>query len=110
MNWIKTEEKLPELNKTVLCYKDDDIIISCLIMDEISEDKKIFAPVKHEAGQLRLLQSVFLEEGHEDGGGMTDPDDRFDRLLDAMVNKPPLDVADKEPLADADDLREDDAD
>jgi hypothetical protein len=41
MNWIKTKDKLPELNKTVLCYKDDDIIIGCLIMDEISEDKKI---------------------------------------------------------------------
>ena len=39
---------------------------------------------------------------------MPDPDDRFDRLLDAMVNKPPLEVADKEPPADADGKREDD--
>ena len=35
---------------------------------------------------------------------------RFDRLLDAMVNKPPLDLADKEPPVDADDKRESDAD
>lgn len=42
---------------------------------------------------------------------MPESDDmqRFDRLLDAMVNKPPLDVADKEPPADADDKRENDA-
>lgn len=40
----------------------------------------------------------------------TDDRQRFDRLLDAMVNKPPLDVADKEPPADDDDKREDDAD
>ena len=33
---------------------------------------------------------------------------RFDRLLDAMVKKPPLDVADNEPPAETDDLREDD--
>lgn len=40
---------------------------------------------------------------------MPDPEeDRFDRLLDAMVKKPPLDVADKEPPADADDKREPD--
>ena len=36
----------------------------------------------------------------------TDDRQRFDRLLDAMVKKPPLDVADKEPPADADDKRE----
>lgn len=42
------------------------------ILRDMAEDKKMFAPVKHEAGQLRLLQSVFLEEGHQDGGGMTD--------------------------------------
>lgn len=43
---------------------------------------------------------------------MPEADDkqRFDRLLDAMVNKPPLEVGDKEPPADADDKREDDAD
>lgn len=40
----------------------------------------------------------------------SDDTQRFDRLLDAMVNKPPLDVADKEPPADAGDLREDDDD
>ena len=39
---------------------------------------------------------------------MTDPDDRFDKLLDAMIYKPPLDVADKEPPTDADDKREND--
>lgn len=33
---------------------------------------------------------------------------RFDRVLDAMVNKPPLDGADKETPADADDMRKDD--
>lgn len=33
---------------------------------------------------------------------------RFDALLKAMVTKPPLDVADKEPPADEDDKREDD--
>lgn len=31
-----------------------------------------------------------------------DPEERFDRLLDAMVKKPPLDVADKEPPAEED--------
>ena len=41
---------------------------------------------------------------------MTAPEERFDRLLDAMVKKPPLDVADKEPPSDADDKREPDAD
>lgn len=40
---------------------------------------------------------------------MTDPDDRFDCLLDAMVNKPPLDVSPKEKPEGEDDLREDDA-
>lgn len=39
---------------------------------------------------------------------MTD-DERFDRLLDAMVNKPPLEVADNEPPAESDDKREPDA-
>lgn len=34
-----------------------------------------------------------------------DPDDRFDKLLHAMVNKPPLDVQPKEELAE-EDLRE----
>jgi hypothetical protein len=33
----------------------------------------------------------------------TDDRQRFNRLMDAMVNKFPLDVADKQPLADADD-------
>ncbi|MAF68786.1 MAG: hypothetical protein CMH25_05525 [Micavibrio sp.] len=43
------------------------------LMRDVAEDKKMFAPVKHQAGNLKLLQSVFLEEGHEDGGGgMTD--------------------------------------
>lgn len=37
---------------------------------------------------------------------MTDPEDRFDKLLDAMVCKPPLDVKLKDE-PDADDLRED---
>lgn len=41
---------------------------------------------------------------------MTDPEeDRFDRLLDAMVNKPPLEVAPKDEPPEGD-LREDDAD
>lgn len=32
---------------------------------------------------------------------MTDPDDRFDALLDAMLTKPPLEeVSDKEPPED----------
>jgi hypothetical protein len=37
------------------------------------------------------------------------PDD-FDKLLDAMVNKPPLEVDDRESPTDDDDKREDDAD
>lgn len=39
-----------------------------------------------------------------------DPEDtqRFDRLLDAMVKKPPLDVGQKEEPEAEDDLREDD--
>jgi hypothetical protein len=41
---------------------------------------------------------------------MTDTTARFDALLDAMLHKPPLDVADKEPPGDADDKREHDAD
>lgn len=39
----------------------------------------------------------------------TDTDDRFDRLLDAMVNKPPLDVNAKDEPSE-EDLREDDLD
>lgn len=38
---------------------------------------------------------------------MKDPDDRFDRLLDAMVKKPPLDVNPKDE-PNEEDLREDD--
>lgn len=43
---------------------------------------------------------------------MTESDDkqRFDRLLDAMANKPPLEVQPKDEPTDANDLREDDAD
>lgn len=41
---------------------------------------------------------------------MPDKDDRFDRLLDAMVKKPPLDVSPKEKPEGEDDLREDDGD
>ena len=37
---------------------------------------------------------------------MTNENERFDALLNAMVKKPPLDVADREPPADADDKRE----
>lgn len=39
---------------------------------------------------------------------MPDQNERFDALLDAMVHKPPLDVAGKEPPADVDDKREPD--
>lgn len=39
----------------------------------------------------------------------TDDRQRFDRLLDAMVHKPPLDVGDKDEPQDDDDKREDDA-
>lgn len=38
---------------------------------------------------------------------MTEPEDRFDALLDAMVNKPPLDVKPKDE-PNEEDLREDD--
>lgn len=41
---------------------------------------------------------------------MPDKPDAFAQLLDAMVNKPPLKVVDKDPPADDDDKREDDAD
>lgn len=43
---------------------------------------------------------------------MPESDDaqRFDRLLEAMVTKPPLDVGQKEEPEAEDDLREDDAD
>ncbi len=64
-SWSESPLVLTELDvKSRLDVKD-------ILRDE-TEDKKMFAPVKHEVGQLRLLQSVFLEEGHEDGGGMTD--------------------------------------
>ncbi|MDP3802835.1 MAG: hypothetical protein U1C74_30045 [Phenylobacterium sp.] len=39
----------------------------------------------------------------------TDDTQRFDRLLDAMVNKPPLDVKPKDEPGE-EDLREDEAD
>lgn len=35
-------------------------------------------------------------------------EERFDALLDAMVHKPPRDIADTESPAGSDDLREDD--
>jgi len=41
---------------------------------------------------------------------MSEPDDRFDRLLDAMVNKPPLDVSATDEPKDDDDKREPDED
>ncbi len=64
-SWSESPLVLTEIDiKTRLDVKD--------LLRDMAEDKKMFAPVKHEAGQLRLLQSVFLEEGHEDGGGMTD--------------------------------------
>jgi hypothetical protein len=40
----------------------------------------------------------------------SDDTQRFDRLLDAMVKKPPLDLTDKEPPSEADDKREPEAD
>lgn len=39
---------------------------------------------------------------------MTEPDDRFDRLLEAMLTKPPLEVKPKDEPTE-EDLREDDA-
>lgn len=41
---------------------------------------------------------------------MIDPDDRFDALLDAMVNKPPLVTADEPSPDEEPDAREGDAD
>ncbi|MGB1076952.1 MAG: hypothetical protein ACPG05_01485, partial [Bdellovibrionales bacterium] len=36
------------------------------------EEKKRFSPVKTPAGNLRLVHSVFMEEGQDEQGGMTD--------------------------------------
>lgn len=39
---------------------------------DMAEEKKRFAPVKTSAGSLKVIHSVFMEEGHDDLGGMTD--------------------------------------
>ncbi|MGE4313196.1 MAG: class I SAM-dependent methyltransferase [Pseudobdellovibrionaceae bacterium] len=64
-NWAESPLALSEVSVQDRINMQD-------IMRDMAEDSKLFAPVKHEAGQLRLLQSVFLEEGQSDIGGMTD--------------------------------------
>jgi SAM-dependent methyltransferase len=39
---------------------------------EIAKDKKRFSPIKAPPSDLRAIHSVFLEEGHDDQGGLTD--------------------------------------
>ncbi|MAQ70878.1 MAG: methyltransferase [Alphaproteobacteria bacterium] len=64
-NWSESPLTLSEVDvKQRMNMKD--------VLRDMAEDKKTFAPVKHEAGQLRLLQSVFLEEGQDEIGGMKD--------------------------------------
>ncbi len=42
------------------------------ILTDMADDKKRFSPVKTPAGTLRTIHSIFMEEGHDEQGGMTD--------------------------------------
>ena len=69
-------EKTPQKwSESPLILSEIDIKDRLNIKDtlaDMAEEKKRFSPVKTPAGSLRIVHSVFMEEGQDEQGGMTD--------------------------------------